>query len=71
MADPIADDFAAIAARMHEIAAEAKPFSPDDGEEYCPHCKNGGWICYSSPSGRGPLFRECEHCYNPKDYPRP
>jgi len=55
-----ADDYAAIAARMREIA---------DGREEvaeCHECDGRGWVTYANPVANQPNFVQCPRCENPK-----
>lgn len=67
MMDFIADDFAAIRARMTEIGNDNTVIS-DDGT--CPKCEGGGWTMYGLGHG-DPHFRVCEECGNPNGNPSP
>lgn len=63
MAEPIANDWKAINARMQQIKAE------DSGViQSCPKCYNSGWIAnfYGHRS-----YRVCNYCHNPTRLPKP
>ena len=68
MTNPVADDFADIAARLAAI----KRFDScvEESETVCDRCEGGGWECYGI--GRNdPHFRVCDACGNPEDHPSP
>ncbi len=67
----IADDFAAIAARLREVASPLAPkieVAPEP-DQVCAACEGGGWVQVSSPSP--PAFAECPDCCNPEGHPSP
>ncbi len=63
MAEPIANDWKAINARMQEIKAENAGVI-----QSCPKCYNIGWVAkfYGYRD-----YRVCDRCHNPACLPRP
>jgi hypothetical protein len=41
----------------------------EDYGGYCRRCENGGWIVVGRPSG--PVWIECDDCYNPNENKSP
>jgi hypothetical protein len=63
MAEPIANDWKAINARMQQIKAEHS-----GAAQSCPKCHNNGWIAnFHYRAG----YRVCDRCENPKLLPKP
>lgn len=65
MPDPVADDFAAIAARWQEIRAEEAAAKP-----VCAACDGVGWV-RSSAVAYATVFIVCPDCRNALDKPQP
>ncbi len=70
----IADDFAAIAARLRDVASPLAPkieVAPEpEPDQVCTTCEGGGWAMAAyQPSP--PNFEVCPDCGNPEGHPQP
>lgn len=64
----VADEYAAISARMRELKGEVVAVAGDDiaGDDYwCPECEGGGWVMSAYQAAHAPNLEECPLCMNP------
>lgn len=69
MSKPVADDFAEIARRVAELAAEKA--SVNLPPPACPECRGVGWVAVYPTVAPERTYHACLLCYNPMDRPVP